>query len=154
MFAPPTAARFGLFVLALLSVAAQGLGDDSTTAPPTNAPTPAPWHDDKHQAYLRTTNESSVYHLVKLARRHLAAWEQEQQERGNETSGAGGVFLFYAGYAFNEAFQAARDQRHEFMTVEHLLLAIIDIPEVYDLLRTLEADVNRLRRELKHPTVG
>jgi ATP-dependent Clp protease ATP-binding subunit ClpA len=26
----------------------------------------------------------------------------------------------------NEAFQSAREARHEFMTVEHLLLAIID----------------------------
>ncbi len=51
-------------------------------------------------------------------------------------------------YCLNEAFQAARDQRHEFMTVEHLLLAILDIPEVFELLRASEADVNRLRREL------
>ncbi len=51
-------------------------------------------------------------------------------------------------FCLNEAFQSARDQRHEFMTVEHLLLAILDIPEVYDLLRALEADINRLRREL------
>jgi ATP-dependent Clp protease ATP-binding subunit ClpA len=26
----------------------------------------------------------------------------------------------------NEAFQGAREARHEFMTVEHLLLAIVD----------------------------
>ncbi|MEN7341948.1 MAG: ATP-dependent Clp protease ATP-binding subunit ClpA [Pseudomonadota bacterium] len=51
-------------------------------------------------------------------------------------------------YCLNEAFQSASDQRHEFMTVEHLLLAILDIPEVFDLLRACEADVNRLRREL------
>ncbi|MEL7296801.1 MAG: ATP-dependent Clp protease ATP-binding subunit ClpA [Pseudomonadota bacterium] len=52
-------------------------------------------------------------------------------------------------YCLNEAFQSASDQRHEFMTVEHLLLAILDIPEVFDLLRACEADINRLRRELK-----
>ncbi|MEO0576206.1 MAG: ATP-dependent Clp protease ATP-binding subunit ClpA [Pseudomonadota bacterium] len=51
-------------------------------------------------------------------------------------------------YCLNEAFQSARDQRHEFMTVEHLLLAILDIPEVHELLRAVEADLNRLRREL------
>lgn len=56
-------------------------------------------------------------------------------------------------YCLNEAFQAARDQRHEFMTVEHLLLAILDIPEVFELLRACEADVNRLRREL-HEVIG
>ena len=26
----------------------------------------------------------------------------------------------------NEAFKLARDERHEFMTVEHLLLALLD----------------------------
>ncbi|MEM8548906.1 MAG: Clp protease N-terminal domain-containing protein, partial [Pseudomonadota bacterium] len=51
-------------------------------------------------------------------------------------------------YCLNEAFQNARDQRHEFMTVEHLLLAILDIPEVYDLLRALDLDIGRLKREL------
>ncbi|MEM9173259.1 MAG: ATP-dependent Clp protease ATP-binding subunit ClpA [Pseudomonadota bacterium] len=51
-------------------------------------------------------------------------------------------------YCLNEAFQSARDQRHEFMTVEHLLLAILDIPEVYELLKALELDIARLKREL------
>ncbi|MFK8054046.1 MAG: ATP-dependent Clp protease ATP-binding subunit ClpA [Woeseiaceae bacterium] len=51
-------------------------------------------------------------------------------------------------YCLNEAFQSASDQRHEFMTVEHLLLAILDIPDVFELLRACESDVNRLRREL------
>jgi ATP-dependent Clp protease ATP-binding subunit ClpA len=51
-------------------------------------------------------------------------------------------------FCLNEAFQVARDKRHEFMTVEHLLAAILDIPEVFELLRACAADVNRLRREL------
>jgi ATP-dependent Clp protease ATP-binding subunit ClpA len=49
----------------------------------------------------------------------------------------------------NEAFQAAREARHEFMTVEHLLLAIIDTPKVRDVLRACGADVVRLRKELQ-----
>ena len=49
----------------------------------------------------------------------------------------------------NEAFQGARDQRHEFMTVEHLLLAIIDTPKVREILRACGADATRLRKELK-----
>ncbi|HEY6643681.1 ATP-dependent Clp protease ATP-binding subunit ClpA [Povalibacter sp.] len=49
----------------------------------------------------------------------------------------------------NEAFQAARDARHEFMTVEHLLLAIVDTPKVRDILRACGADVVRLRKDLK-----
>ena len=49
----------------------------------------------------------------------------------------------------NEAFQSAREARHEFMTVEHLLLAIIDAPKVREVLRACGADAARLRRELK-----
>jgi ATP-dependent Clp protease ATP-binding subunit ClpA len=48
----------------------------------------------------------------------------------------------------NEAFQSAREARHEFMTVEHLLLAIIDSPKVREILRACGADSVRLRREL------
>jgi ATP-dependent Clp protease ATP-binding subunit ClpA len=49
----------------------------------------------------------------------------------------------------NEAFQAAREARHEFMTVEHLLLAIIDSPRVNEILRGCGADATRLRKELQ-----
>ena len=49
----------------------------------------------------------------------------------------------------NEAFQSAREARHEFMTVEHLLLAIIDTPKVREILRGCGADATRLRKELQ-----
>jgi ATP-dependent Clp protease ATP-binding subunit ClpA len=49
----------------------------------------------------------------------------------------------------NEAFQGARDARHEFMTVEHLLLAIIDTARVREILRASGADAARLQKELK-----
>jgi ATP-dependent Clp protease ATP-binding subunit ClpA len=49
----------------------------------------------------------------------------------------------------NEAFQAAREARHEFMTVEHLLLAIVDTPKVREILRGCGADASRLARELR-----
>jgi len=49
----------------------------------------------------------------------------------------------------NEAFQSAREARHEFMTVEHLLLAIVDTPKVREILRACGADVIRLRKDLK-----
>ncbi len=49
----------------------------------------------------------------------------------------------------NEAFQSAREARHEFMTVEHLLLAIIDTPKVREVLRACGADMVRLRKELQ-----
>ncbi|MDH3769347.1 MAG: hypothetical protein OES99_12980, partial [Gammaproteobacteria bacterium] len=33
-------------------------------------------------------------------------------------------------FCLNEAFQNAREKRHEFMTVEHLLLALVEVPQV------------------------
>jgi ATP-dependent Clp protease ATP-binding subunit ClpA len=52
-------------------------------------------------------------------------------------------------YCLNEAFQKARTKRHEYMTVEHLLLAIIDIPGVTEILKACGADLVRLRRDLE-----
>ncbi len=51
-------------------------------------------------------------------------------------------------YALNEAFQRAREARHEFITVEHLLLALLDTPEVLDILKACGLEVARLRSEL------
>jgi len=51
-------------------------------------------------------------------------------------------------FCLNEAFQGARDRRHEFMTVEHLLLALLDIPHVHEILKACDSDVEQLRREL------
>ena len=51
-------------------------------------------------------------------------------------------------FCLNEAFQGARDRRHEFMTVEHLLLALLDIPRVHEILKACDSDVSQLRREL------
>ena len=52
-------------------------------------------------------------------------------------------------YCLNEAFQRAREERHEFITVEHLLLALLDTPAVIEVLKACGADLARLRRELK-----
>ncbi len=49
----------------------------------------------------------------------------------------------------NEAFQSAREARHEFMTVEHLLLAIVATPKVEEILRGCGADPVRLGKELE-----
>jgi ATP-dependent Clp protease ATP-binding subunit ClpA len=48
----------------------------------------------------------------------------------------------------NEAFQSARESRHEFMTVEHLLLAIVATPKVEEILSGCGADAARLGKEL------
>ncbi|MDX1507021.1 MAG: AAA family ATPase, partial [Woeseiaceae bacterium] len=51
-------------------------------------------------------------------------------------------------FCLNEAFQRARDQRHEFMTVEHLLLALLDIPKVHEILKACNSNIPELRRQL------
>jgi len=51
-------------------------------------------------------------------------------------------------FCLNEAFQRARDQRHEFMTVEHLLLALLDIPRVHEILKACDSNIAELRRQL------
>jgi ATP-dependent Clp protease ATP-binding subunit ClpA len=52
-------------------------------------------------------------------------------------------------FTLNQAFKRARDQRHEFMSVEHLLLALLDNPAALEVLRACGADLERLRRELQ-----
>jgi ATP-dependent Clp protease ATP-binding subunit ClpA len=51
-------------------------------------------------------------------------------------------------FCLNEAFQRARDHRHEFMTVEHLLLALLDIPAVHEILKACDANIPELRVQL------
>ena len=46
------------------------------------------------------------------------------------------------------AFVEARQQRHEFITVEHLLLALLDNPSAAEVLRACSANIDDLRRSL------
>jgi len=46
------------------------------------------------------------------------------------------------------AFVDARQKRHEFITVEHLLLALMDNPSAADVLRACGANIDVLRKEL------
>jgi ATP-dependent Clp protease ATP-binding subunit ClpA len=48
----------------------------------------------------------------------------------------------------NVAFKEAREKRHEFMTVEHLLLALVDNPTSNTALRACGANLSQLKREL------
>ncbi len=58
------------------------------------------------------------------------------------------------------AFVEARQQRHEFITVEHLLMALLDNPSAAEVLRACSANVDDLRKSLAQfikentPTVG
>ena len=46
------------------------------------------------------------------------------------------------------AFVEARQQRHEFITVEHLLLALLDNPSAAEVLRSCAANIDDLRQAL------
>lgn len=50
--------------------------------------------------------------------------------------------------SLNTAFVRARQKRHEFMTVEHLLLALLDNPSANEALSACQADIEILRQEL------
>jgi len=52
-------------------------------------------------------------------------------------------------YCLNDAFHQAREARHEYLTVEHLLLAILDTPRIREILRACGADLAKLKQELK-----
>lgn len=51
-------------------------------------------------------------------------------------------------FTLNLAFKEAREKRHEFMTVEHLLLALLDNPTAAEVLKACGADMDKLKREL------
>ncbi len=48
----------------------------------------------------------------------------------------------------NEMFQGARSRRHEYVTVDHLLLALLDEERALEVLRAVGADLDALRGEL------
>ncbi len=51
-------------------------------------------------------------------------------------------------FTLNLAFKEAREKRHEFMTVEHLLLALLDNPAAEEVLKACTVDLSQLRKEL------
>ncbi|WP_440222507.1 ATP-dependent Clp protease ATP-binding subunit ClpA [Dokdonella sp. MW10] len=48
-----------------------------------------------------------------------------------------------------QCYKEAREQRHEFMTVEHLLLALLENPSATAVLRACGADLGKLGRDLR-----
>ncbi len=51
-------------------------------------------------------------------------------------------------YTLNRAFREARAKHHEYITVEHMLLSLLDNPSAARVLRACGADSERLRREI------
>jgi len=52
-------------------------------------------------------------------------------------------------HTIGQCYKRAREARHEFMTVEHLLLALLDNPSAQAVLKACGADADRLRQELE-----
>ncbi|HET7314723.1 ATP-dependent Clp protease ATP-binding subunit ClpA [Salinisphaera sp.] len=52
--------------------------------------------------------------------------------------------------ALDAAFMVARRQHHEMLTVEHLLMSLLDNPAVIEVLEAVNTDIQRLERELKN----
>lgn len=51
-------------------------------------------------------------------------------------------------FTLNLAFKYAREKRHEYVTVEHLLLALLDNPSAMSVLEACAVDLGRLRSDL------
>ncbi|UCC55279.1 MAG: ATP-dependent Clp protease ATP-binding subunit ClpA [Gammaproteobacteria bacterium] len=51
-------------------------------------------------------------------------------------------------FTLNLAFKEAREKSHEFMTVEHLLYALLGNPSAVEVLRACGADIDKLKQEL------
>jgi len=52
-------------------------------------------------------------------------------------------------FCLNEAFHRAREKRHEFITIEHLLLSLLDIPDVIKILKNCDGNINLLKKQLR-----
>ena len=52
-------------------------------------------------------------------------------------------------FSLNAAFRAAYDKRHEFITVEHLLLCMLDNQSAVEVLHACGANIDQLRKELQ-----
>jgi ATP-dependent Clp protease ATP-binding subunit ClpA len=51
-------------------------------------------------------------------------------------------------FTLNQAFIRAKEKRHEFITVDHLLLALLENPAACEVLRACDADLEQLREEI------
>ena len=52
-------------------------------------------------------------------------------------------------YSIGQCYKRAREARHEYMTVEHLLLALLDNPSAEQVLKACNVDFPRLRTDLE-----
>ena len=51
--------------------------------------------------------------------------------------------------SISQAYQEARERRHEFLTVEHMLLALLDNASALSILSACGADIAALEKDLR-----
>ena len=51
--------------------------------------------------------------------------------------------------SISQAYQEARDRRHEYLTVEHMLLALLENASALSILRACGCDVSALENDLR-----
>lgn len=52
--------------------------------------------------------------------------------------------------SLNKAFHRAREYRHEFITIEHLMLALLDNKDAVEVLKACSVDLSKLRQDLEN----
>ena len=52
--------------------------------------------------------------------------------------------------SLNKAFHRAREYRHEFITIEHLMLALLDNKDAVEVLKACSVDLSKLREDLEN----
>lgn len=53
-------------------------------------------------------------------------------------------------FYLNEAFLNAQNKHHEFVTLEHLLLSLLDMPEISEIIENCNGDISKLREQLEN----
>src|SRR5688500_19276607 len=62
---------------------------------------------------------------------------------------AGPIITKELQHALRKAFEQAAERRHEYVTLEHLLLALLDDPKAARALQACGGDVDKLRAQLE-----
>ena len=89
---------------------------------------------------MNTPEAISIHYYVRWNQNNLVLW----LERGATTNMLNKELEF----TLNLAFKEAREKRHEFMTVEHLLLSLLDNPAAGNVLQACDANIESLRHDL------
>ena len=86
--------------------------------------------------YTYEIAETFVAQVTKMAKQHQHPLLCSMEEDQNEILWQGLLMLSSElEFCLNEAFHRAREKRHEFITIEHLLLSLLDIPDVIKILK-------------------